>query len=212
MAKKIQLLRGQEAKLKSSSNPSGYVLSDAEFYVDTTQHKVFVGDTNATPDGRFTLANEADVEAVKTEVESISQDVADIQTDYAKTTGGNTLTPNSIAIADANGKLKGLTGTEGQFVKIGANGVPEVGDASGGALSHVVTATLPVTSGTSATVAISGITADTEPFMVIPQFTSAYSNEQAAWNQIKYCESGAGNVTFTLKSATTTAVTFKCYF
>lgn len=36
MTKKIQLLRGKEVKLKSATNPSGYVLSDAEFFVDTT--------------------------------------------------------------------------------------------------------------------------------------------------------------------------------
>ena len=191
MAKKIQLLRCKEAKLKSTANPSGYALSDAEFFVDTTQHKVIVGDANATPDGRFALANESEVKAVQTEVENIAQDVADIQTDYAQTASGNTIAPNSVAVGNGEGKLTGVTGTAGQFVGFDANGA---------------------VSGTTATVTVSGMIADADPFFVIPQWGSDMANEKSAWNKIISVESQAGSLKFTTNGSTTTAVTFKVFW
>lgn len=213
MAKKIQLLRGKEAKLKSATNPSGYALSDAEFFVDTTQHKVFVGDANATPDGRFTLANESDVKAVQTEVEGVAQDVADIQLDYAQTASGNTITANSVAVGNGDGKLTGVTGTAGQFIGFDANGVPQAQTVSASsALNKSATVTLPVVSGTTATVIVSGMVADADPFFVIPQWSSNMTNEKSAWNKIVSVESQAGSLKFTTSGSTTTAVTFNVFW
>lgn len=213
MAKKIQLLRGKEAKLKSTANPSGYALSDAEFCVDTTQHKVFVGDANATPDGRFALANESEVKAVQTEVENIAQDVADIQTDYAQTASGNTIAPNSVAVGNGEGKLTGVTGTTGQFVGFDANGVPTAQSIStSSALNKSATVTLPVVSGTTATVAVSGMVANADPFFVIPQWSTHMTDEKSAWNKIISVESQAGSLKFTTSGSTATAVTFKVFW
>lgn len=213
MTKKIQLLRGKEVKLKSTTNPSGYALSDAEFFVDTTQHKVIVGDANATPDGRFALANESEVKAVQTEVENITQDVADIQTDYAQTASGNTIAPNSVAIGNANGKLTGVTGTVGQFVGFDTNGVPIAQTINtSSALNKSATVTLPAVSGTTATVTVSGMIADADPFFVIPQWGSDMTNEKSAWNKIISVESQAGSLKFTTSGSTTTAVTFKVFW
>ena len=213
MAKKIQLLRGKEAKLKSTTNPSGYALSDAEFFVDTTQHKVIVGDANATPDGRFALANESEVKAVQTEVENIAQDVADIQTDYAQTASGNTIAPNSVAVGNGEGKLTGVTGTAGQFVGFDANGVPTAQSIStSSALNKSATVTLPVVSGTTATVAVSGMVANADPFFVIPQWSTHMTDEKSAWNKIISVESQAGSLKFTTSGSTATAVTFKVFW
>lgn len=213
MAKKIQLLRGQEAKLKSTTNPSGYVLSDAEFFVDTAQHKVFVGDANTTPDGRFALANESDVTALQTEVENVVQDVADIQTDYAKTASGNTITANSVAIGNAEGKLTGVTGTAGQFIGFDVNGVPIAQSVSAaGALNKSATVTLPVVSGTTTTVVVSGMVANADPFFVIPQWDTNMTDEKSAWNKIISVESQVGSLKFTTSGSTTTSVAFKVFW
>lgn len=213
MTKKIQLLRGKEVKLKSTTNPSGYALSDAEFFVDTTQHKVIVGDANATPDGRFALANESEVKAVQTEVENIAQDVADIQTDYAQTASGNTIAPNSVAVGNGEGKLTGVTGTAGQFVGFDANGVPTAQSIStSSALNKSATVTLPVISGTTATVTVSGMVANADPFFVIPQWSTHMTDEKSAWNKIISVESQAGSLKFTTSGSTTTAVTFKVFW
>lgn len=213
MTKKIQLLRGKEVKLKSTTNPSGYALSDAEFFVDTTQHKVIVGDANATPDGRFALANESEVKAVQTEVENIAQDVADIQTDYAQTASGNTIAPNSVAVGNGEGKLTGVTGTAGQFVGFDANGVPTAQSIStSSALNKSATVILPAVSGTTATVTVSGMIADADPFFVIPQWGSDMTNEKSAWNKIISVESQAGSLKFTTSGSTATAVTFKVFW
>lgn len=213
MTKKIQLLRGKEVKLKSATNPSGYALSDAEFFVDTTQHKVIVGDANATPDGRFALANESEVKAVQTEVENITQDVADIQTDYAQTASGNTIAPNSVAVGNGEGKLTGVTGTAGQFVGFDANGVPTAQSIStSSALNKSATVILPAVSGTTATVTVSGMIADADPFFVIPQWGSDMANEKSAWNKIISVESQAGSLKFTTSGSTATAVTFKVFW
>lgn len=213
MAKKIQLLRGKEAKLKSTANPSGYALSDAEFFVDTTQHKVIVGDANATPDGRFALANESEVKAVQTEVENIAQDVADIQTDYVQTASGNTIAPNSVAVGNGEGKLTGVTGTTGQFIGFDANGVPTAQSIStSSALNKSATVTLPVVSGTTATVAVSGMVANADPFFVIPQWSTHMTDEKSAWNKIISVESQAGSLKFTTSGSTVTAVTFKVFW
>lgn len=213
MTKKIQLLRGKEVKLKSTTNPSGYTLSDAEFFVDTTQHKVIVGDVNATPDGRFALANESEVKAVQTEVEGIAQDVGDIQLDYAKTASGNTITANSVAVANGEGKLTGVTGTAGQFIGFDDNGVPTAQSVStSSALNKSATVTLPVISGTTATVAVSGMVANADPFFVIPQWSTHMTDEKSAWNKIISVESQAGSLKFTTSGSTATAVTFKVFW
>lgn len=213
MTKKIQLLRGKEVKLKSATNPFGYALSDAEFFVDTTQHKVIVGDANATPDGRFALANESEVKAVQTEVEGIAQDVADIQTDYAKTAGGNTITANSVAVGNDEGKLTGVTGTAGQFIGFDANGVPTAQSVStSSALNKSATVTLPVIRGTTATVVVSGMVANADPFFVIPQWGTHMTDEKSAWNKIISVKSQAGSLKFTTSGSTATAVTFKVFW
>lgn len=235
MAKKIQLLRGQETKLKSTTNPSGYALSDAEFFVDTTQHKVFVGDANVTLDGRFALANESDVTAMQTEVENVVQDVADIQTDYAKTASGNTITANSVAIGNAEGKLTGVTGTAGQFIGFDVNGVPIAQSVSAaGALNKSATVTLPewngMTNDTSpgapsfevtndgnirVTLHISGMVENADPFFVIPQWSSSnIDNEKNLWNQIISVESHEGILVFLIKGLPPIGpdVTFKVFW
>ena len=58
------------------------------------------------------------------EVNTQASDIADIQADYMQTTGGNTVTKNSVIVSDTNGKAVALTGTSGQYVGFNESGVP----------------------------------------------------------------------------------------
>lgn len=137
----IQMLRGTFAKKPE--------LADGQMYLAKDTKQVFIGD-KAITEGEIELANKSDLDVVKdgvsdnantigklkddlgsltTEVNNQASDIADIQADYAQTTGGNTVTANGVVISDENGKLKSVTGSNGQIVKIDANGKPSVGDA-----------------------------------------------------------------------------------
>lgn len=205
--KRLQHLRGLVAKLAATP------LKDGELFLDTANHKVIMGDTGATG-GNFTLANESDLTTLKTDVDNNTQDIADIMGDYMKTSaGGNVLDANAVAITDADGKLKAVTGTDGQVIGFNANGEPVATDpVGGGAFNKSATAILPVTTGTTATVAVTGIVANADPFIVVPQWTATIADEKVAWNKIVSVESKAGSLEFTLSGDTATAVTFAVYW
>lgn len=137
----IQMLRGTFAKKPE--------LADGQMYLAKDTKQVFIGD-KAITEGEIELAEKSYVQEVKdtalkteqelagtkakvanltTEVNDQASDIADIQADYAQTTGGNTVTANGVVISDENGKLKSVTGSNGQIVKIDANGKPSVEDA-----------------------------------------------------------------------------------
>ena len=150
---------------------------------------------------------------MQTEVEGIAQDVADIQLDYAQTASGNTITANSVAVGNADGKLTGVTGTAGQFIGFDANGVPIAQSVNtSSALNKSATVTLPVVSGTTATVAVSGMVANADPFFVVPQWGANMTDEKSAWNKIISVESQAGSLKFTTSGSTATAVTFNVFW
>lgn len=204
--KRFQHLRGLIAKLTATP------LKDGELYLATDEHKVYMGDTTVAA-GNFALANEEDLTTLKTDVDNNTQDIADIMTDYAKTAGGNTLTANSVAVSDADGKLIAVTGTAGQVIGFSATGAPEAQTPSGGgAFNKSATATLAITTGTTATVTIADMVADADPFVVIPQWTTAIDDEKVAWNKIISVESKAGSLEFKLSGDTATAVPFTVYW
>lgn len=144
----IQMLRGTFAKKPE--------LADGQMYLAKDTKQVFIGD-KAITEGEIELVENSRFDALKsseqaaeqqlakvnqtvnslssqmvnltTEVNDQASDIADIQADYAQTTGGNTVTANGVVISDENGKLKSTTGTEGQIVKFDANGKPVVEDA-----------------------------------------------------------------------------------
>lgn len=91
----LQFLRGLIGKKPT--------LKDGQAYVDKTNHRLIIGDTFATG-GEFSLPNSTELDTVTNNISSIEQDVADIQTDYFKTAGGNTLTGFHAVITDGNGK------------------------------------------------------------------------------------------------------------
>lgn len=91
----LQFLRGLIGKKPT--------LKDGQAYVDKTNHRLIIGDTSATG-GEFSLPNSTELDTVTNNISSIEQDVADIQTDYLKTAGGNTLTGFHAVVTDGNGK------------------------------------------------------------------------------------------------------------
>lgn len=128
--KNIQMLRGAFAKKPE--------LKDGQMYVAKDTKQVFVGD-KAITGGEFNIVEDnttfttvkTKVEAattnitnLTTEVNSQADDIADIQADYMQTTGGNTVTRNSVIISNSNGKATALTGSSGQYVGFDASGVP----------------------------------------------------------------------------------------
>ncbi len=113
--RKIQILRGTFAKKPE--------LEDGQMYLAKDTKQVFVGD-KAITEGEVELANKSDLTALTNEVNTQASDIADIQADYMQTTGGNTVTKNSVIVSDTNGKATALTGTSGQYVGFDASGVP----------------------------------------------------------------------------------------
>lgn len=98
----LQFLRGLIGKKPT--------LKDGQAYVDKTNHRLIIGDTSATS-GEFSLPNFDEVYEIAQRVGNIGknlqdaeQDIADIQTDYLKTAGGNTITAGRVIVADDNGK------------------------------------------------------------------------------------------------------------
>lgn len=98
----LQFLRGLIGKKPT--------LKDGQAYVDKTNHRLIIGDTSAT-DGEFSLPNFNEVYEIAqrlgvigTNLQNAEQDIADIQTDYLKTAGGNTITAGRVIVADDNGK------------------------------------------------------------------------------------------------------------
>lgn len=116
----IQMLRGTFAKKPE--------LADGQMYLAKDTKQVFIGD-KAITEGEIELANKSDLTTLTNEVNTQASDIADIQADYAQTAGGNTVTANGVVVSDENGKLKSVTGSNGQIVKIDANGKPSVEDA-----------------------------------------------------------------------------------
>ena len=102
----LQFLRGLIGKKPT--------LKDGQAYVDKTNHRLIIGDTSVA-DGEFTVPNHKELTSLKKDVDGVltnlntglqnaEQDIADIQTDYLKTTGGNTLTAGRVIVADDDGK------------------------------------------------------------------------------------------------------------
>lgn len=91
----LQFLRGLIGKKPT--------LKDGQAYVDKTNHRLIIGDTSATG-GEFSLPNSTELDTVTNNISSIEQDIADIQTDYLKTAGGNTITAGRVIVADDSGK------------------------------------------------------------------------------------------------------------
>ncbi|HAU85882.1 MAG TPA: hypothetical protein DCW90_10375 [Lachnospiraceae bacterium] len=131
------------------------------------------------------MANEETLTTLKTEVDGNTQDIADIMTDYAKTAGGNTIAANSVAIANADGKLTSVTGTAGQVIGFSATGVPEAQTPAGGTKPYNKSAdvTLPVASTSPTTVTVPGMPANAAPFMILPRF-SEWTNQPRSWHRL----------------------------
>lgn len=118
--RKIQILRGTFAKKPE--------LEDGQMYLAKDTKQVFVGD-KAITEGEVELANKSDLTTLTNEVNTQASDIADIQADYAQTTGGNTVTANGVVISDENGKLKSVTGNANQIVQFNSDKVPVAVDA-----------------------------------------------------------------------------------
>lgn len=98
----LQFLRGLIGKKPT--------LKDGQAYVDKTNHTLIIGDTSLVK-GEFSLATDGQLNSLATVVRengtsiaNAEQDIADIQTDYLKTAGGNTITAGRVIVADDNGK------------------------------------------------------------------------------------------------------------
>lgn len=98
----LQFLRGLIGKKPT--------LKDGQAYVDKTNHTLIIGDTSLAK-GEFSLATDGQLNSLATVVRengtniaNAEQDIADIQTDYLKTAGGNTITAGRVIVADDNGK------------------------------------------------------------------------------------------------------------
>lgn len=118
--RKIQILRGTFAKKPE--------LEDGQMYLAKDTKQVFVGD-KAIAEGEVELANKSDLTTLTNEVNTQASDIADIQADYAKTTGGNTVTANGVVVSDENGKLKSITGNANQIIQFDSDKVPVAVDA-----------------------------------------------------------------------------------
>lgn len=118
--RKIQILRGTFAKKPE--------LEDGQMYLAKDTKQVFVGD-KAITEGEVELANKSDLTTLTNEVNTQASDIADIQADYAQTTGGNTVTANGVVISDENGKLKSVAGNANQIVQFNSDKVPVAVDA-----------------------------------------------------------------------------------
>lgn len=108
----LQFLRGVFSKKPT--------LKDGQAYVDKTNHRLIIGDTSLA-EGEFSLATDGRLNSLATVVRengtsiaNAEQDIADIQTDYFKTAGGNTLTASKAVVTDADGKASAsaVTATE----------------------------------------------------------------------------------------------------
>ena len=88
-----------------------------------TLHEYIYSD-KSDKDNKIEFANKSDLTALTNEVNTQASDIADIQADYMQTTGGNTVTKNSVIVSDTNGKAVALTGTSGQYVGFNESGVP----------------------------------------------------------------------------------------
>lgn len=102
----LQFLRGVFSKKPT--------LKDGQAYVDKTNHRLIIGDTSATG-GEFMVPNHKELTSLKKDIDGVltnlntglqnaEQDIADIQTDYLKTAGGNTLTASSVVVTNVSGK------------------------------------------------------------------------------------------------------------
>lgn len=109
----LQFLRGLISKKPT--------LKDGQAYVDKTNHRLIIGDTSVA-DGEFIVPNHKELTSLKKDIDGVlttlntglqnaEQDIADIQTDYFKTAGGNTLTASKAVVTDANGKASASTVT-----------------------------------------------------------------------------------------------------
>lgn len=113
----LQFLRGLISKKPK--------LKDGQAYVDKTNHRLIIGDTSHT-DGEFSLVNFDEVYEIAqrvgnigTNLQNAEQDIADIQTDYFKTAGGNTLTASKVVVTDANGKASAAAVTAAELDCLG---------------------------------------------------------------------------------------------
>lgn len=109
----LQFLRGLIGKKPT--------LKDGQAYVDKTNHTLIIGDTSLAK-GEFSLATDGQLNSLATVVRengtsiaNAEQDIADIQTDYLKTAGGNTLTASKVVVTDANGKASAAAVTAAEL-------------------------------------------------------------------------------------------------
>lgn len=206
--KRLQHLRGNIAQVANTP------LRDAEIFIDTTAHKAYVGDTGVAPNGYFELANASDLTTLRNDVDGNTQDIADIMSDYAKTSaGGNVIDANAVAVSDAAGKLKGVTGTNGQIISFDANGVPVAVTPAASASSFNKSAafTMPVNINSPATVAIAGLPANCDPFMIVPEYTE-WSAQPRNFNRVRAVTSNAGSLTVHHVGGIDTAIPCRIYW
>ncbi len=190
--KRLQHIRGTLAKIIT------YVLADGELAVDKTNHKLVVGDSDAT-DGYFVCANDSDlattninVTTLSSTVSTLNSSVSDIQADYMKTASGNTITANAVAVSNSDGKLTAVTGTSGQVIAFNSSGVPVATTLSTGGVKKYTT-TIGNGSSTSYTVTHSLNTTD------ICVNAIQVSSNQNVW--IQYTINSANQITLSFSAA-----------
>ncbi len=122
----LQFLRGLIGKKPT--------LKDGQAYVDKTNHRLIIGDTSVA-DGEFTVPNHKELTSLKKDIDGVltnlntglqnaEQDIADIQTDYLKTTGGNTLAASKAVVTDTNGRASASTVTATELDYLGGVDAP----------------------------------------------------------------------------------------
>lgn len=183
--KHLQLLRGLLSKLSKGTLKMG------EPYVITDKHKLAVGDTG-TDNGYFICADDTEVQNLATSVTYIETDIADIQTDYMQTAGGNTITANAVAVSNTDGKLTAVKGTSGQVITFNESGVPVATTLSTGGVKKYTT-TIGNGSSTSYTVTHSLNTTD------ICVNAVQVSSNQNVW--IQYTINNANQITLSFSAA-----------
>lgn len=201
--KRVQHLRGDKANL------AGTPLKDGELFLDTTGHKAMMGDTGEAA-GNFTLARDDELSALTTRVDDAETDIDNIQADYAKTTGGNTITANAVAVSDASGKLKGLTGAQYQIPSFDANGVPTIVDDTF-CFNKSAAFTMPTNTNSPATVAIANLPANCDPFMIVPEYNE-WDKQPRNFNRVRAVISNAGSLTVHHVGALDTTVPCRIYW
>lgn len=175
---------------------------------DYTANKVIVSGADGKlaeltgTDGQFVSFNATGVPTAVTPsfasadaLAQAEQDIADIQADYVKTSaGGNVVDANAVVVSDADGKIKGVTGTDGQVIVFDANGVPKAQDLpAGGVQKYAIT----IGDGASTTITITHNLNTTDVCVDARQV----ANNQNVWVQYTVASVNAITMTFTTAPA-----------